>query len=339
MSTPQPPHGEQPERPEAGSAEPARPASEQPTVQQPAAHEQPAATDQPAAHGQPAAEEHPAGPPAAATTAAPAATGGRRWYRPRRSWPWITGGVVVGLLALLVVFGIGLLVGSHHGGRHGRFDRGHEMGHSRMQGMPGFGENGPGGRGGPGGGGPGGMGERGGMGHGFGPGGMGPGGGMGQGGGMGPGGGMGGGFGPGGRMGAEPAVVGTLVTINGTNLVLTPDGGAQATVTLTPQTRVVGEQRASVTDLKAGDRVAVREDANHQAVGVLVIPARAFGTVTAINGDQATLTRIDGLTEPVDVSAVNPKPVIGDKVAVVGTVTNNGGTLKATQLRELPKTG
>jgi hypothetical protein len=31
--------------------------------------------------------------------------------------------------------------------------------------------------------------------------------------------------------------------------------------------------------------------------------------------------------------------VIGDKVAVVGTVTNNGGTLKATQLRELPKTG
>ena len=140
-------------------------------------------------------------------------------------------------------------------------------------------------------------------------------------------------------MDAVPAVVGSLVTINGANMVITPDGGAQVTVAVTPQTRVVGDQRAALTDLKAGDRVAVREDANHQAVGVLVIPARAVGTVTALNGDQATLIRPDGLTEPVDVSAVNPKPQVGDHVAVRGSAANNGGTLKATELRELPKAG
>jgi hypothetical protein len=167
-------------------------------------------------------------------------------------------------------------------------------------------------------------------------------GGMGPGGGFGHGGGFGGGFGGeqgAFQMGATPPVVGTLVTINGSNMVLTQDGGAQVTVTTTPQTRVVGEQRAALTDLKAGDRLAVREDNSHQALGVLVVPARAVGTVTAVNGDQATLTRPDGLTETVDTSGVPTKPKVGDQVAVSGTAVNNGSVLKATELRDLPKAG
>ena len=364
MSTPEPPRGEQPERPE-GPADPNRPASEQPTVQHPVADGQPAAPDQSAAPEQAGPEqagteqqaESPAEAPRPATAAfdtpPAAAAGGRKWYRPRRTWPWITGGVVGGVVALLLVFGAGALVGSHHGGgwHQGRHHGGE---HGRMYGMApqggGFGgHGGQRGQGGPGGfGGPEGQGAPGGFG---GPEGQGAPGGPGGPGGMGPGGfghgGFGGGFGDGpgqemgagARMGGGSAVVGSLVTINGSNLVLTQDGGAQVTLTTTPQTRVVGQQRATLADLKAGDRIAVREDNNHQALGVLVIPARAFGTVTALNGDQATLTRADGLTETVDLSGVTNKPQVGDQVVVSGNAANNGSVLKATELRDLPKAG
>ena len=353
MSTPEPPRGEQPERPEGGPTDPNRPASEQPTVQHPVADGQSAAVEQPASPEQ-SAEQSAASPaeaprPATAAFEAPPATpatpaGGAKWYRPRRTWPWITGGVVGGVVVLLVVFGAGALIGSHHGGYQGR----HHGEHGRMYGMsPRGGEfGGPGGRGGQQGqGGPGGFGGPQGQGGPDGHDGMGPGGmghdGMGQGGGFGQGG-FGGGFGReqgAFQMGASPAVVGSLVTINGANMVLTQDGGAQVTVTTTPQTRVIGDQRATLADLKAGDRIAVREDNNHQALGVLVIPARAFGTVTAVNGDQATLTRADGLTETVDVSGVTNKPQVGDQVVVSGNAANNGSVLKATELRALPKTG
>jgi len=134
-----------------------------------------------------------------------------------------------------------------------------------------------------------------------------------------------------------PPVVGSVASVNGANLVINQDGAAQVTVTTTPQTRVVGEQRASITDLKAGDRVAVRQDANHQAVGVFVIPARAAGTVTAANGNQITLTSADGLAVAVDVTAVPTKPQVGDRVVATGSAANNGTTLTATQLRVLSK--
>jgi hypothetical protein len=241
---------------------------------------------------------------------------------------------------LLLIFGLGVLVGSH--GRHSRFERfDHGSGHSRMEGMPG---NGPGGYGGPGG--QGGFERRGEMGPGGmgGPDGMGGPGGMGGPDGMGGPGGMGGpdGMGGPGREGGQfsprtPPVVGSVASVNGANVVINQDGGAPVTVTTTPQTRVVGEQRASVTDLKAGDRVAVRQDANHQAVGVFLIPARAAGTVTAANGNQVTLTRADGLTVAVDVTAVPTKPQVGDRVVATGNVANNGTTLTATQLRVLSK--
>jgi hypothetical protein len=224
----------------------------------------------------------------------------------------VTGAVVVGLLVLGLVFGLGALAGAHHA-RYDRFAQGGQpgVGHGRM--------------------------------HGHGRHGMGPGGHSGRGG-MGPDG-MGGGpaDGSGGQFGrgaaAAPAVTGSLVTINGTTMVITQDGGAQATVTVSPGTRVVGPQKASLADLKAGDRVAVREDANHQAIGVLVVPARAVGTITAVNGNQATLVRPDGLTEPVDLTAVTTKPAVGDHVMVEGTASAGGATLAATQLQQLPKAG
>ena len=331
MSTPQPPSGGQPERPE-----PTRPASEQPTVPAPAAQSgQPAQPDseQTAAHpaeSAPAAASSTDAPTTAVASSAaappPSPSRWRRWRpRPRRTWPWITGGAIVGLLVLLVIFGLGVLAGSH--GRHSRFERfEHGSGHSRMEGMPG---NGPGGYGGPGG--QGGFERRGEMG----PGGMGGSDGMGGPGGFGGPDGMGG---HGGQFQSRtPPVVGSVASVNGATLVINQDGGAPVTVTTTPQTRVVGEQRASVTDLKAGDRVAVRQDANHQAVGVFLIPARAAGTVTAVTANQITLTRADGLSVAVDVTAVPTKPQVGDRVVAEGSAANNGTTLTATQLRVLSK--
>jgi hypothetical protein len=216
--------------------------------------------------------------------------------------------VILVLLVLAVVFGLGMWAGSHHG-RHARVDRFDGPGHSRLHGMPGPGA-------------PGWPGQRG-----FGPGGADRRGEWGPGGPAGP-----------GAMfrGPGSGVVGTVASVNGPTLVVNQDGGQQVSVPTTAQTRVVGDQRASVAELRPGDRVAVREDANHQAVAVLVVPARAAGTVTTLTGDQATVTTPGGLNIAVDVSGVPTKPKVGDRVVVTGTATNNGSSIKASQLRVMP---
>lgn len=321
MSTSEPPREEQPG---AGAPGQEPPPSEQPTISahQPSGYSgEPGreAGEQPTVPAHVPSQEGSAPPGGHATTAVASPSGPpppdapdsrRRWWRrrPRRRWPWISGAVIVALVVLAAIFWVGLLVGSHHG-RHGRFHRGDGgLGHGRLYGMPGPGGTGSGWAYGPG---PGGNGRW-------------------------------GGFGLGGSGGgtfarpAGPAVLGTLASVNGANLVINQDGGQQVTVPTTAQTMVVGDQRTSVTDLRPGDRVAVREDATHNALGVLVIPARMAGTVTALTGDQATVSTPSGLTETVDVSGVTNKPKVGDRVMVTGTATNNGTAIKATQLRVLP---
>jgi len=120
MSTPEPPRGEQPER-ARGSCRP-----------EPAGRPSNRPCSNPVADGQPRprpdqsgraragpglsrpglsrqaespAEAAPPGPHSGVRHTPPAAAaGGRKWYRPRRTWPWITGGVVGGVVALLLVF-------------------------------------------------------------------------------------------------------------------------------------------------------------------------------------------------------------------------------------------
>jgi hypothetical protein len=212
----------------------------------------------------------------------------------------IAGAVVLGVLLLLVAFGAGRATGRWHDvGHGGRGDHWAEQG--RMH-------HGPGGA--PW------MGGRGGFGDGPGWG--------------------GGRHDRGGGLGAQ-GIAGTVASVNGASVVVNTDGGGPVTVTTNVQTRVLGEQRHSVADLKAGDRVLLRVRDANTAVAVLVPPARAAGTVTALDGDRATVTRPDGLTQAVDVSGVSNKPKVGDRVAVLGVIADNGATLKASSLRVLPK--
>lgn len=131
-------------------------------------------------------------------------------------------------------------------------------------------------------------------------------------------------------------LVGSVVSTGNGTLVVAVDGGNQVTVPTNDRTRVFGAVSA-VSGLQPGQRVLVRTGADKTAVAVFVPTARATGTITALDGDKATLTGLDGLTEPLDVSALNPKPKVGDMVAVQGTPADNGATLKAQTLRTLPK--
>jgi hypothetical protein len=217
----------------------------------------------------------------------------------RRRWPWVVGGVAVVLVALLV--GAAVTLGALH----------HMRGHERFAaGWPGLA----------------GPARWPGEGHGWQFGGW-------------------DGAPRGGRWGGAQGgvagssmLLGSVASVNGANLVVTPDGGAQpVTVATTDLTRVGGAQVRALSDLKTGDRVAVRVAPDHSAYGVLVVPAITWGTVTALTGTSATITEPDGLTQAVDTSALPTQPRVGDLVAVRGTVT--GSTIKAQDLRELPKTG
>lgn len=232
-----------------------------------------------------------------------------------RRWPWMVGGAVALVLALVV----GALIGAgfaHHRG-HGAW----------AHGGGGYGMH---------------AGAMGGWGHGPHAGAMGGWGHRGHGGMMGGPGGAGGpgaqGFAgrPGGPGAGGPApVLGAVASVNGANLTVTPDGGpAPVTVPTTNQTQVGGSQVRALADLKAGDRVAVMLGPDKSAVRIRVIPAMTRGTITVLNGTTATVTELDGLTQQVDTSALPTQPKVGDHVAVRGTASN--GTLKAQQLNTFP---
>ena len=144
-------------------------------------------------------------------------------------------------------------------------------------------------------------------------------------------------LGPGGR-GAGPVVLGTVVSTGNGTLVITPDGAAQRTLRTDDRTRVVGQGVQSLADLKPGQRVAVRVTGTGDAataVAVRVPAARLVGTVTAVAGDTATVTSADGLVVTVNTAAANPKPAVGDVIAVTGTAS--GTTITATTVTVLPK--
>lgn len=293
--------------------------SESPTEQIEPAGAEHAASDNPAEHG--AAAPAAAGAGVGAFAAQPRSTrsaGASRWnprgWSPRRRWIGL--GVLVILLLLILALIFGLSRHGRYGHRHGHGHHG-GPGHSKYQegmsgagmGMDGFG--GPmAGSGGP-------MGGDGTM--------------------AGPRGWGGRERGPGGGPVAAP-LTGSVVSVAPGSLVLAQDGAGQVSVPTTDRTRVMGAGNG-LTGLQPGQRVVVRLGADKSAVAVFSPKAQAVGTVTAIAGDRATLVRPDGLTEPVDLSAVNPKPANGDVVAVSGTAAENGATLKVETLRPMPKAG
>jgi hypothetical protein len=135
-------------------------------------------------------------------------------------------------------------------------------------------------------------------------------------------------------------VQGTLAAIGNGTLTVTADGtGQPVTVPTSDKTKVrgLGKDKRSVSDLKPGDRVLVLVGKDGKAALVGDAHGHAAGAVTAINGDRATIERADGMTLQVDLSKVPNKPKVGDLVHVVGQATDNGATLAAEKLVEVPK--
>jgi hypothetical protein len=100
-------------------------------------------------------------------------------------------------------------------------------------------------------------------------------------------------------------------------------------------TKVHGAPNEALSDLQAGERVIVRVSSDGVAVGVLAVRAHAAGTVTALDGDRAA----DGLSTVLNLSNMAARPAVGTVVVAVGTVTQDGATLKVEQIRELPTVG
>jgi hypothetical protein len=145
---------------------------------------------------------------------------------------------------------------------------------------------------------------------------------------------------PEGGLGADTLLVGSVVSASPDSLVVAQDGGPQRTVRPDAQTRLLGAGARSVTDLRPGDRVAIRVAGVGDAATAVTVrtpKAQVTGTVMALSGDTAALLEADGMTVGVDLTAVSPKPAVGDLVRVTGRAT--GATLIADRIRTLPKTG
>jgi hypothetical protein len=142
-----------------------------------------------------------------------------------------------------------------------------------------------------------------------------------------------------GRLGDDTLLAGTVVSAGGGTIVVTPDGAPQRTLRTDDRTRVVGGGARSLADLTAGRRVLLRVDGTGDTAAVVtafVPQARVTGTVTAIDGNQATVVSVQGLTVTVDVTAIGQKPAVGDLVEITGGAS--GAALRADELRVLPRT-
>ncbi len=136
-----------------------------------------------------------------------------------------------------------------------------------------------------------------------------------------------------------PVLVGPVVSTTTGTITLTPDGAAARTLRTDDTTRVRGSGNTAVGDLQAGERVIVRvsgSGATATAVSIEVPKASVTGTVTALSGDTATITSVDGLVVSANAAALSQKPVVGDVVVLTGTVAN-GTTITADGIRVLPK--
>ncbi|WP_433278805.1 hypothetical protein ACQPZA_05095 [Pseudonocardia xinjiangensis] len=246
----------------------------------------------------PPTEQHPLPPPPPP----------RPWRSRIRSRGVIIGAVIV---ALLVAGGVAAALLIPDRGRFGPgFDRHGPMGELGAPGAP---WHGPG---------------NGGPWHGPGPGGPGPGG---------PFGGPPRGGGPG--LANAPVLTGTVVSVADGTLVVNVDGGAQRTLRTDGDTVVQGAQNSALGDLQTGERVVVQVQgtgATAVARAVWTPQASVTGTVTALTGDRATVTSVDGLTVTVDVTALSQKPVVGDVVVLTG-VAADATTIRADGIRVLPR--
>lgn len=130
----------------------------------------------------------------------------------------------------------------------------------------------------------------------------------------------------------EHVVVGTVAGSGANDLTVAQDGGSQTVIPTDADTRVRGAGNHELGDLSAGERVVVRVGSGGTAVAVGVVQGHVVGTVTALDGDRATVLRPDGLAVPVDLSGVPERPAVGTVVAVRGSAQDGGSVLRAEEV-------
>jgi hypothetical protein len=141
-----------------------------------------------------------------------------------------------------------------------------------------------------------------------------------------------------GGFGDEPVVAGTVGSVANGSIVVNVDSAAPRTIRTDGDTRVRGSGNNGLGDLQVGERVVVAVEGTGEAAtaeAIWVPQARVMGTVTALSGDTATVTSVDGLPVSADVTALSQKPVVGDVVVLTGTA--DGATIRADGIRVLPK--
>lgn len=140
-------------------------------------------------------------------------------------------------------------------------------------------------------------------------------------------------------VGREPVLAGSVVSVGNGTLVVAVDGGPQRTLRTDADTRVRGAGNSALGDLQAGERVVVQVTGTGDAATARAVwtpQAHVTGTVTALAGDRATVTSVDGLAVTVDVSALSQKPAVGDVVVLTG-VAADADTIRADGIRVLPR--
>jgi len=139
-------------------------------------------------------------------------------------------------------------------------------------------------------------------------------------------------------FGDEPVITGTVASVANGSIVVNVDSGGQRTIRTGEDTRVGGSANSGLGDLQVGERVVVSVEGIGDAAtadSIWVPQARVAGTVTAVSGDTATVTSVDGLPVTVNTAALSQQPAVGDVVVLTGTA--DAGTIRADGIRVLPK--
>jgi hypothetical protein len=139
-------------------------------------------------------------------------------------------------------------------------------------------------------------------------------------------------------FGDDPVVTGTVASVADGSIVVNVDGAGPRTLRTDGDTEVGGPSNSGLGDLQVGERVVVEVEGAGDAAtaeSIWVPQASVTGTVTALSGNTATVTSVEGLTVSADVTALSQKPAVGDVVVLTGTA--DAGTIRADGIRVLPR--
>ncbi|HYH29499.1 MAG TPA: hypothetical protein VD903_03860 [Pseudonocardia sp.] len=140
-------------------------------------------------------------------------------------------------------------------------------------------------------------------------------------------------------VGDDPILTGTVASVADGSITLNVDGAGPRTLRTDGGTEVTGPGGSALGDLQTGERVVVEVEGTGDAAtaeSVWTPQASVTGTVTALTGDTATVTSLEGLTVTADVAALSRKPAVGDVVVLTGTAAD-GSTIRADGIRVLPR--